>query len=361
MRVKSRPCSGCTTMSGSTQSRTVSRSLAVHASWKRRNVARSASVIGRTLCQADASRVAPGTVPGMPEEIARVGDVELAYETFGDPSHPAMLLVMGLTTQMLGWRAAFCEQIAARSFHVIRYDNRDVGRSTKFSSHRPTTVGQLVRRDASAAAYTLADMADDGVGLLDCLGIDRAHVVGASMGGMIAQTIAFRHPERVLSLVSIMSNTGARWSGQPSLSTYSVLLKRAPRDREGFVAHQMEVFARIGSPGFPRDEDELREMAGASYDRGHEPASAGRQLAAIIASGDRTAELAKISVPTVVIHGTRDKLVALSGGRATAKAIPGARLVTIEGMGHDLPRGAWPQIIEAIAENAARAGAPART
>jgi pimeloyl-ACP methyl ester carboxylesterase len=294
----------------------------------------------------------------MPEEIARVGDVELAYETFGDPSHPAMLLVMGLATQMLGWRSAFCEELAARGFHVIRYDNRDVGRSTKFSSHRPPTIGQLVRRDASAAAYTLADMADDGVGLLDCLGIQRAHVVGASMGGMIAQTIAFRHPDRVLSLVSIMSNTGARWSGRPALSVYSVLLKRAPRDREGFIAHQMEVFARIGSPGFPRDEEELRELAGASYDRGHDPAASGRQLAAIIASGDRTDDLARIDVPTLVIHGTKDKLVAPSGGRATAKAVPGARLVTIEGMGHDLPRGAWPQIVEAIAENAERGGKP---
>src|SRR3954452_3535550 len=296
----------------------------------------------------------------MPEEIARVGDVELAYETFGDPSHPAMLLVMGLATQMLGWSGAFCEQIAARGFHVIRYDNRDGGGSTKFSAHRPPTVSQLVRRDASAAAYTLADMADDGIGLLDPLGIGQTHVVGASMGGMIAQTMAFRHPARVLSLVSIMSNTGARWSGQPSLSMYSVLLKRAPRDREGFVAHQMEVFARIGSPGFPRDEDELREMGGASYDPGHDPAAAGRQLAAILASGDRTDDLARIDVPTLVIHGTKDKLVAPSGGRATAKAIPGAGLLTIDALGHDLPRGAWPRIIEAIAENAARAGAPAR-
>jgi pimeloyl-ACP methyl ester carboxylesterase len=200
----------------------------------------------------------------MPEEIARVGDVELAYETFGDPAHPAMLLVMGLATQMLGWRAGFCEALAERGFRVIRFDNRDVGRSTRFSSHRPPTRSQLLRRDASAAAYSLADMADDGVGLLDALGIDRAHVVGASMGGMIAQTIAFRHPDRVLSLVSIMSNTGARWSGQPALSTYSVLLKRAPRDREGFIAHQMEVFARIGSPGFARDEDDQRGMAGAT-------------------------------------------------------------------------------------------------
>jgi pimeloyl-ACP methyl ester carboxylesterase len=296
----------------------------------------------------------------MPEEIARVGDVELAYETFGVPDRPAMLLVMGLATQMLGWRSAFCEQLAERGFFVIRYDNRDVGRSTKFASHRPPTMGQLLRRDPRAAAYTLADMADDGVGLLDRLGIDRAHVAGASMGGMIAQTIAFRHPERVLSLVSIMSNTGARRNGQPALGMYRVLLKRAPRDREGYIAHNMEVFARIGSPGFPRDEDELRATAASSYDRGHDPAGAGRQLAAILASGDRTADLARIAVPTLVIHGTKDRLVAPSGGRATAKAIPGAKLVTVDGMGHDLPRGAWPQVIDAIAENAARAGAPAK-
>jgi pimeloyl-ACP methyl ester carboxylesterase len=295
----------------------------------------------------------------MPEEIARVGDVELAYETFGDPAHPAMLLVMGLATQMLGWRAELCAEIAGRGFHVVRYDNRDVGRSTKFSSHRPPSAAQLLRRDREAAAYTLADMADDGVGLLDCLGIRAAHVVGASMGGMIAQTIAFRHSERVLSLVSIMSNTGARWTGQPALSTYGVLLKRAPRDREGYVAHQLRVVGKIGSPGFPRDEDDLRRHAAMAFERGHDPASAGRQLAAILASGDRTAELAKIRVPTLVIHGTKDRLVNPSGGRATAKAIPGARLVKVEGMGHDLPRAAWPQIVGAITENAARAGQPA--
>jgi pimeloyl-ACP methyl ester carboxylesterase len=295
----------------------------------------------------------------MPEETARVGDVELAYETFGDPSHPAVLLVMGLGTQMLGWRADLCAQIAERGFRVVRYDNRDVGRSTKFSSHRPPTAAQLLRRDRSAAAYTLADMADDGIGLLDRLGIRAAHVVGASMGGMIAQTIAFRHPYRVLSLVSIMSNTGARWTGQPALRTYGVLLKRAPQDREGYIAHQLQVIGKIGSPGFPRDEADLRHHAAIAFERGHDPAGSGRQLAAIIASGDRTADLARIRVPTLVIHGTADRLVAPSGGRATAKAIPGARLLMIPGMGHDLPRGAWPQIVDGIAENAALAGAPA--
>jgi len=295
----------------------------------------------------------------MAESTCRAGSVELAYEAFGDPGDPTLLLVMGLGTQMIGWHEDFCEQIAERGFHVVRYDNRDVGRSTKFSSHRPPSAGQLLRRDREAAAYTLADMADDGAGLLDCLGLRAAHVVGASMGGMIAQTIAFRHPERVLSLVSIMSNTGARWTGQPALSTYGVLLKRAPRDREGYIEHQLKVVAKIGSPGFPRDEEDLRRNAAMSFERGHDPAGAGRQLAAILASGDRTDELAKIRVPTLVIHGTKDRLVNPSGGRATAKAIPGARLLTIPGMGHDLPRGAWPQIVDAIAENAARAGAPA--
>jgi pimeloyl-ACP methyl ester carboxylesterase len=294
----------------------------------------------------------------MPEEIARVGDVELCYETFGERSNPTVLLVMGLATQMLGWREDFCAELAERGFHVVRYDNRDVGRSTRFSKHRPPTAAQIIRRDASAAAYTLDDMADDGVGLLDCLGVDRAHVVGASMGGMIAQTIAIRHPGRVLSLVSIMSNTGARWTGQPSVALYSTLLKSAPRDREGYVAHQMDVFAKIGSPGFPRDDEDLRATFERAFERGHDPAGAGRQLAAILAATDRTEQLGSIRVPTLVIHGTKDRLVNPSGGRATAKAIPGARLLTIEGMGHDLPRGAWPQIIDAIAENAARAGAP---
>jgi pimeloyl-ACP methyl ester carboxylesterase len=295
----------------------------------------------------------------MPEEIARVGNVELAYEAFGDPGHPALLLVMGLGTQMLGWHEEFCEELAGRGFHVIRYDNRDIGRSTKLSAHRPPTTAQLLRRDKRAAAYTLADMADDGIGLLDALGIDRAHVVGASMGGMIAQTMAFRHPDRVLSLVSIMSNTGARWSGQPALATYRFLLRRAPRDRAGYVEHLVRLFTRVGSPGFPRDEAEMRRRAGMAFDRGIDPAGSGRQLAAIVAAPNRTVDLGRITVPTLVIHGTADKLVAPSGGRATARAIPGARLLLIPGMGHDLPRPAWPRIIEAIAENAARAGEPA--
>jgi pimeloyl-ACP methyl ester carboxylesterase len=291
----------------------------------------------------------------MPETFCTVGELELCYETFGDPSDPALLLVMGLAMQMLGWHEDLCEELAGRGFHVIRYDNRDVGRSTSIAG-RPPTTWQLLRRDKKAASYQLADMAADGVGLLDHLGIERAHVVGASMGGMIAQTIAARYPDRVLSLTSIMSNTGALLSGQPKLSTFGVLLGEVPSDREAYIERIAKVFTLIGSPGFPPDEAELRERAGMAYDRGINPAGTGRQLAAIIASGDRSRQLATIAAPTLVIHGTNDKLVAPSGGRATARAIPGARLMTIEGMGHDLPRAAWPRIVDAIVENAARAG-----
>jgi pimeloyl-ACP methyl ester carboxylesterase len=292
----------------------------------------------------------------MSESSIRVGDLDIAYETFGDPADPAVLLVMGLGTQMLGWHEDFCAEIASRGFHVIRYDNRDVGRSTPMHDLPVPSIAQLVRRSKKAAGYTLADMAADGVGLLDRLGIERAHVVGASMGGMIAQTIAGQYPNRVLSLVSIMSNTGARWSGQPRLSTYKALLGRPPKERDAYIEHTVRLFHQIGSPGFERDEDELRRTAGLAYDRGRNPAGSGRQLAAIIASGDRTKLLATIRVPTLVIHGTADRLVRPSGGRATARAIPGARLLEIEGMGHDLPRGAWPQIVDGIAETAERAG-----
>src|SRR5690349_12023482 len=295
----------------------------------------------------------------MAEQTCKVGEIEIAYETFGDPANPAVLLVMGLATQMIAWHEDFCAELASRGFHVIRFDNRDVGRSTALRHLPAPTIRQLALRSKKAAGYTLSDMAADAVGLLDQLGIDRAHLVGASMGGMIAQTIAIEHPQRVLSLCSIMSNTGSRLAGQPKLATYRVLLAVPPADREQFIEHVLKMYRVIGSPGFDRDEDDLREIAGRSYDRGRNPAGSGRQLAAIISSGDRTEGLRGVRVPTVVIHGTKDPLVRPSGGRATAKAVPGARLVTIEGMGHDLPRQTWPRIIAAIAENAARAAAPA--
>jgi pimeloyl-ACP methyl ester carboxylesterase len=216
-------------------------------------------------------------------------------------------------------------------------------------------VLELLRRSGRAARYTLADMAEDAAGLLRELELAPAHVIGASMGGMIAQTLAARHSESVRSLVSIMSNTGSMRSGQPSLRVYRLFLRRPPRGRDAYVAHVERLFAAIGSSGLPRDDEDLREFAIASYERGHDPQGPGRQLAAIIASGDRTAELRGITAPTLVIHGSADPLVAPSGGRATARAIPRARLMSVEGMGHDLPRAAWPQLIDAIAAHTRRA------
>jgi pimeloyl-ACP methyl ester carboxylesterase len=296
----------------------------------------------------------------MPEQLCTInGGVELCYETFGDPAAPAILLTMGLATQMLAWHEDLCTALADRGFHVIRFDNRDVGRSQHMNGHVPSLF-QLLRRDRRAASYTLEDMAADGVGLLDRLEIDAAHVVGASMGGMIAQTMAARHPDRVLSLVSWMSNTGSRWSGQPSPLIWPVLVTKPPRDRERYMEHAVRVFSKIGSPGFPRDEADLRRIAGMSYDRGLNPAAGARQLAAIIHAGDRTPLLRTITAPTLVIHGSKDRMVPLSGGRATARAIPGARLLIVEGMGHDMPRQVWPRVLDAIEQNAARAPVPAR-
>jgi pimeloyl-ACP methyl ester carboxylesterase len=292
----------------------------------------------------------------MNEQFADLGEITLCYETFGDPSQPTVLLIMGLATQMIGWHEDFCGQLAERGFHVVRFDNRDSGRSTHIKA-RPPKIGELARRSKKPARYTLDDMADDAVGLLDHLGVDKAHVVGASMGGMIAQTVAIRHPARVASLVSIMSNTGARLSGQPALAVYPVLLKAAPDEREKFAEHVARTFDKIGSPGFERNLDEVRDLARRSFDRGRDPAAAGRQLAAIIASPNRGKRLGEITAPTLVIHGKADKLVRPSGGRATARKIPDARLMLIDGMGHDLPRGAWQRVIDGIVDNAALAGA----
>jgi pimeloyl-ACP methyl ester carboxylesterase len=294
----------------------------------------------------------------MAEEFAQVGDIEICFETFGSRDDPAMLLVMGLGTQMIAWPEGFCRQLAGRGFLVIRYDNRDAGRSTHLRRHRPPTIRQLLLRDKRAAKYSLADMAADGIGLLDQLEIERAHVVGASMGGMVAQTMAARHPDRVLSLASIMSNTGHLWRGTPGLRIYPIFLRRPESNREGAIESFVSVFKLIGSPGFPFDEEETRKAAGLSYDRGYDPAGTSRQLAAILAAGDRTSEVRGITAPTVVIHGTKDKMVRPSGGRATAAAIPGAHLVMIDGMGHDLPRGAWDRMVDAIVANTQRAGAP---
>jgi pimeloyl-ACP methyl ester carboxylesterase len=279
------------------------------------------------------------------------GGISLCYERFGNEADPPMLLIMGLGTQMIGWPDEFCAQLAERGFHVIRFDNRDIGRSTRIKGP-PPTPRQLTTRKIEPVLYTLSDMARDAVNLLDQLNLAPAHIVGASMGGMIAQTVAAQHPNATRSLVSIMSNTGNRWKGQPHFSIYRYLLRRAPDDRQGYIEYTTKVFEAIGSRGLPFDKHRVRDMVARSYERGHDPAGAGRQLGAIIASGDRTAELRTIRVPTLVIHGSKDRMVAKSGGAATARAIPNARLMVIDGMGHDLPEAAWPQLVAAIADHA---------
>jgi pimeloyl-ACP methyl ester carboxylesterase len=288
----------------------------------------------------------------MIERFCDVGrGITLCYETFGEESAPPLLLIQGLGMQMVGWPEEFCERLAATGFYVVRFDNRDTGRSTHLPG-RPPTPGQLLRRRIDPVLYTLSDMAEDAVGLLRELGLAPAHVVGVSMGGMIAQMVAAEHPSSVRSLVSIMSTTGSRWKGQPAFRIYRFLLRRAPADRDRFIERTSKLFAVIGSQGLPQDTERIREIAARSYDRGLDPAATGRQLGAIIASGDRTSQLRTISAPTLVIHGSKDRMVNRSGGVATARAIPGARMVTIEGMGHDLPEAAWSQLLDAISEHA---------
>jgi len=284
------------------------------------------------------------------------GEITLCAQAFGDPADPALLLISGLGQQLIAWPTGLCEQLAARGLHVIRFDNRDVGRSTR-ASVRPPTLRQLATRRFAPGQYTLAEMARDTAGLLDALELERVHVAGRSMGGMIGQTLAARHPERVLTLTSIMSTTGARRVGRPAPSTWRLMLGRPAKERQRSIERAVVLWRHIGSHGFPFDEQEVRALAGVAWDRGHDPAGVARQLAAIVKSGDRTREVATITAPTLVVHGDRDRMVAPSGGAATAAAIPGARHVTIPGMGHDLPQGAWPRLVELIAEQTQRVAA----
>ena len=295
-------------------------------------------------------------VPAVPEERARAGAVEIAYETVGDPDAPALLLVMGLGMQLIHWDLELCRALADRGFRVIRFDNRDAGHSTQIKAPVPSLARMLAGRKVRAP-YLLDDMARDAFGLLDHLAIERAHVAGASLGGMIAQSMAIARPDRVASLASIMSTTGNRRVGFPRLRALGVLLRRAPNDLDAYVESSVRIFRQIGSPGFETDEARLRDQAAAAFERGYNPAGTGRQLAAILASGDRTARLRELRVPAVVIHGKDDPLIPFRAGVATARAIPDSELLPIEGMGHDLPRQVWPRVIDAIVANGARAPA----
>lgn len=294
------------------------------------------------------------------ERLAPVNGVEIAYQEVGDPAGEPLLLVMGLGTQMLAWDEELCSLLAERGFRVVRFDNRDIGKSTTVESAGvPGRLDLFIGR-RSTAPYLLTDMAADTIGLMDHLGIESAHVVGASMGGMIAQTLAIEHAERVRSLVSIMSTTGSRRVGTPTLKAFGALLAEAPHGRDAYLERVVKTFKVIGSPGYPFDEARLLDVAGRMYDRSHNPRGVLRQMHAISASGDRTAALRRLSLPATVIHGSRDPLVRPSGGRATAKAIPGARLRMVEGMGHDLPRELWPIFVDEIADTASRAGSPVK-
>lgn len=284
------------------------------------------------------------------ETIVDVGrSISLCYRQTGEPSGPPLLLIAGLGQQLHSWPDDFVAELVTRGFLVTRFDNRDAGRSTHMTYRPPNPVAMFRGRNE----YHLGDMARDTVGLMDALGHRDAHLVGISMGGMIAQTVAAHHPDRVRTLTSIMSTTGAPRLGRPALSTWRrMLTARPPRTRAEAMDRAAAMFRHISSHGFPFDEQGVREAAGIAWDR--DPTNGGivRQLAGIFASGDRTAELAHIDVPTLVIHGDRDRMVHPTGGAATARAIPGARLETIDGLGHDLPTGAWARIIDLITEHA---------
>ncbi len=284
---------------------------------------------------------------------ARANGLELEYETFGNEGDPAVLLVIGFSQQLLAWDVGFCTQLAARGFHVIRFDNRDVGLSTKLQG-RPNIMA-ILGGDRSTVAYGIDDMADDAAGLLAALGIGSAHVVGVSMGGMIGQTLALRHPGRVKSLVSIMSTTGDPTVGQPSPAAFAALTKRPPAERDAYIDQATNAWGVLRSPGFPHDDARTRQKIADAYDRSYFPEGAARQFAAIASQPDRTAALAGLKMPVTVIHGAEDPLINRSGGEATARAIPGSTLLVIPGMGHDLPEGVWTTVIDAIIAGARRA------
>jgi pimeloyl-ACP methyl ester carboxylesterase len=286
----------------------------------------------------------------MPRAVAN--GIEIEYETFGDRSKAPLLLIMGLGAQMTAWPEAFCRQLADRGFFVIRFDNRDVGLSTKFEAAGTPNLMALMQSMAQGgkidAPYTLWDMADDAAGLLDSLGVEAAHIVGASMGGMIAQAFAIKYPRRSLSLTSIMSTTGEPDLPQASQEAMGILMAPRPADRAAAIEAAVAARKVLSGGGFPVDEEEARRVAAETYDRSNYPEGMARQLVAIVASGGRRELLREVRVPTVVIHGDADPLVPHACGIDTHQAVEGAEMVTIPGMGHELPEGAWPAIIDAI-------------
>lgn len=287
---------------------------------------------------------------------ANAGGVKLCYETFGNPRDEPMLLIMGLGMQLTGWDEGFCKLLAAQGFYVIRYDNRDSGLSTSFDEAGIPDPFAAAAGDRSALTYGLEDLAGDAFGLLDALGIERAHVVGASMGGMVAQLVAIMRPGRVMSLASIMSTTGAAGVGAASEEAVEALVQPgAAETKEETIQAVIDLFRVIGSPDYQLSDRQLRSLVIRDYERSQSTFGAVRHLCAVLAAEDRTDLLRQIDIPTVVIHGDRDVLIDISGGEATAKAIPHAEFVVIHGMGHDLPHEKWPELVTVITANARKA------
>jgi pimeloyl-ACP methyl ester carboxylesterase len=288
--------------------------------------------------------------------FAKANGIEIAYDTFGYQSDPPLLLIMGLGVQMIVWDEKFCKQLAARGYWVIRFDNRDVGLSTNFSEAGVPNLSQLTealsRGEALNVPYTLDDMADDALGLLDILSINSAHVVGLSMGGMIGQIMALRFPERIRTLTSVMSTTGDPNLPPPKPEALEVLVVPIPSERSAYVEGWLNVWRVLSGPQIPVEEALARKWAESSHERGLNPSGFLRQMAAIMASGSRKDSLKALTVPTLVVHGDADPLVPLECGIDTANSIPDAKLHVIEGMGHALPQAVWSQFIDALASHA---------
>lgn len=294
-------------------------------------------------------------VDSPPEQRAPVGEVEIAFDDRGEPDAPAILLVPGLGTQMIYWDNDLCEMLVERGYRVIRMDNRDCGHSTALDHLGKPSLVPMMLGIPHKLRYTMSDMAADAIGVLDHLGIERAHIAGFSMGGMIVQTMAIEHPERILSLTSIMSRTGAYKDALPGAKELVALMKVGPDDLDGFLENMRRLADTIGSPAYPADPDWLRAQGVLAYERGLHRDGTARQLHAINSQPNRTRRLRKLNLPALVMHGSADHLVFPRGGRATARAIPGAKLRIYEGMGHDLPQLLWPQFaaeIDAIASRA---------
>jgi len=285
--------------------------------------------------------------------------IQIEYDTFGDSSFPALLLIAGNGAQMILWDVEFCELLAKTGLFVIRFDNRDSGLSTKFDGAGipdiMATIKAYMEGKPVESAYSLDDMAEDSVGLLDALGIEKVHICGISMGGLVAQVISYRHPKHVLSLTSIMSSTGNPDLPKGKPDAIAAVVAPAPEEREAYVEHNVNIWRRIWSPGFPFEERRVRTVIEKSYDRSYYPQGIARQYTAILASGDRRPLLSSIKIPALVIHGADDPLIPVEGGKDTARVIPGASLLIINGMGHDMPKGVWAEIVDAISNHTVQA------